>query len=129
MSPAQKDISRRHLLTGAAGENHAVRYLQSLGYRIIQRNYRTRIGEIDIIAREGEVLVFVEVKTRTGQNFGLPQSAVDARKQFKITRVALTYLSEKKEHEASCRFDIVAVQKRGKDFQIELIRNAFEMTL
>ncbi len=90
MSPAQKDISRRHLLTGVAGENHAAHYLQTLGYRIIQRNYRTRIGEIDIIAREGEFLVFVEVKTRTGQNFGLPQSAVDARKQFKITRPDLS---------------------------------------
>ena len=129
MSPAQKDISRRHLLTGAAGEDYAVRYLQTLGYRIVQRNYRTRIGEIDIIAREGDVLVFVEVKTRTGRNFGLPQSAVDARKQLKITRVAMTYLSKKRETTAFCRFDIVAVQKEGKDFKIELIRNAFEMTL
>lgn len=129
MFPAQKDISRRHLLTGAEGEALAVRYLQKLGFYIIQRNYRTRIGEIDVIAREGETLVFVEVKTRTGLNFGPPQAAVDYRKRSKITRVALVYLSAKKETSASCRFDVVAVQKQGNDFQFELIRNAFEMTL
>jgi len=129
MSSAQKDISRRHLLTGAAGEDVAVSYLQKAGYRILQRNYRTRIGEIDVIAREGDTLVFVEVKTRSGRGFGLPQAAVDYKKQSKITRVALTYLSQKKEMEMHCRFDIVAVWKQIAGFQVELIRNAFEMAL
>ena len=129
MSSAPKDISRRHLLTGAAGEAVAVRYLKKEGYQIIQRNYRTRLGEIDVIAREGETLVFVEVKTRSGQGVALPQFAVDAKKQSKITRVALMYLSQKNEMSASCRFDVVAVRKGVKGDQVELIRNAFEMAL
>ena len=126
---AQEDLSRRHLLTGTEGEEIAVRYLLQEGYQIIRRNYRTSLGEIDIIAQEGETLVFVEVKTRRGDAFGSPQSAVDLKKQSKITRVALIYIEQKKLTNTPCRFDVVAVKKYSTRVQIELIRNAFEMTI
>ena len=129
MSSAQENISRRHLLIGKQGEEIAVRFLSKQGYHIITRNYRTSLGEIDIIAQEGETLVFIEVKTRAGEGFGAPQAAVDRKKQEKITRVALVYLSQKKEAARPCRFDVVAIKSDFKGFRVELIRNAFEMAI
>ncbi len=129
MSSAPKDVSRRHLITGKKGETLALRYLKKEGFRIITQNYRNRIGEIDIIAQEGEVLVFIEVKTRSGDDFGAPQAAVDYRKQLKISQVALSYLSEKGLMSCCCRFDVVAIRTGMKAKQVELIRNAFEMTI
>ncbi|MFQ5597111.1 MAG: YraN family protein [Nitrospiria bacterium] len=96
------------------------------GYRIITRNYRTSLGEIDIIAQEGDTLAFIEVKTRLGTHFGPPQVAVDIRKQEKISRVALAYLKQYRIASRSCRFDVVAILKKHKDFQVDLIRNAFD---
>lgn len=129
MSFAPENVSRRHLITGKKGEAFATRFLKKEGYKIVVQNYRNPLGEIDIIALEGETLVFVEVKTRTGKGFGLPQAAVDLKKQSKITRVALSYLSNLKSEPALCRFDVVAVQKNVKGYQVELIRNAFEMAI
>ncbi len=129
MSSSQENISRSHLLTGSEGEEVAVRFLIKQGYKIITRNFRTRLGEVDIVAREEKTLVFVEVKTRTGKQFGSPLFAVDQRKQAKITRVALLYLSNKKLNACPCRFDVVAIQKHFGSYQVRLVRNAFEMAL
>ncbi len=129
MSFAPKNVSRRHLITGEKGEAIAARFLKKEGYKIVSQNYRTSLGEIDLIALEGEALVFIEVKTRTGYDFGLPQEAVDFKKQSKITRVALSYLSDLKSAPALCRFDVVAVKKNLKGYHVELIRNAFEMAI
>ena len=129
MSFTPKNISRRHLITGKKGEALAARFLKNEGYEIVSQNYRTPLGEIDIIALEGETLVFVEVKTRTGSDFGTPQAAVDFKKQSKITRVALSYLGNLKSDPGLCRFDVVAVQKNFKGYHVELIRNAFEMAI
>ena len=132
MQAAQKDLSRRNQLTGAKGEEIAAKFLLKKGYRILDRNYRTPLGEIDIIAREGETLVFVEVKTRSSAQFGPPQLAVNHRKQVKMTHVALTYLSHRKITHSPCRFDVVAIRNHwkgagnGREPEIELIRNAFE---
>lgn len=76
-------------LSGSEGESFAADYLIKNGYRILERNFRTPLGEIDIIARDGETLVFIEVKARSNARFGPPQLAVDHRKQVKISRVAL----------------------------------------
>lgn len=115
-------------MTGKEGEDIAVHYLSEQGYRILVRNYRTKVGEIDIIAREGNTLVFVEVKARSGARFGLPQDAVDLRKQTKLSRVAMGYLRHKNVLPCACRFDVVAVVAREGKFKVELIRNAFDMS-
>ncbi len=94
---------------GAAGERAAARYLQTLGYRIVARGHRQRLGEIDLIALDGDCLVFVEVKTwRTGDD-GDPSLAVDRRKQEKLSRAALVYLKRRRLLEQHCRFDVVSI--------------------
>jgi len=113
-------------VSGAEGEAFAADYLVKNGYRILERNYRTSLGEIDIIARDGETLVFIEVKARSNARFGPPQLSVDHRKQLKITRVALAYLSQKKGPPDLCRFDVLALRKAQGGFDVELIRNAFD---
>jgi len=114
-------------VTGREGEEIAVEYLIGKGYRILVRNYRTVLGEIDIIAREGNTLVFIEVKARSGEQFGAPQDAVDPKKQVKVSRVALAYLKHKKVVSCACRFDVVAVLKSTGKVKVTLIQNAFEL--
>lgn len=108
--------------TGHTGEEAAVRYLEQQGYIILERNFRLRIGEVDIIARHGEYLVFIEVKTRRTKNFGSPFEAVDIRKQQQIIKVASAYLQGR---ELPVRFDVVAVYLNGQDVRLELLKNAF----
>jgi len=115
-------------VTGKEGEDIAAHYLSERGYRVLVRNYRTKSGEIDIIAREGNTLVFIEVKARSGTRFGLPQDAVDLRKQARLSRVASGYLRHKAVIPCDCRFDVVAVMGRGEKMKVELIRNAFELS-
>ena len=112
--------------TGKTGEDLAVRYLENRGYAIVERNYRQRTGEIDIIARDGEYLVFVEVKARRGNRYGSPLDAVTLRKQRQISRVALGFMSRHRCLEVPVRFDVVAVYLCGQKAKIELIKNAFE---
>ena len=115
------------LTTGAQGEQIAACYLRNKRYEILHRNYRCRYGEIDIIARRKNVLVFVEVKTRRSQAFGLPQEAVSQKKQRAISAVALTYLQHNRLSEHAARFDVIAVHLNNNCPQIEHIENAFEL--
>ena len=115
-------------MTGAEGEAIAAAFLLKQGYRILERNYRTPLGEIDMIAKDGETLVFIEVKARSVVQFGAPQSAVDLRKQAKMSRVALAYLSRKKIDSSDCRFDVIGVLKGPGGPQVELFQNAFDVT-
>lgn len=94
---------------GQLGEEVAARFLESRGFEILERNLRSRLGEIDLIARDGPTLVFVEVKARRGQPSEPPQVAVDARKRSRLARLALDYLAREWLRELSCRFDVVAV--------------------
>ena len=113
-------------LLGKDGEDRAARFLAKRGYRILERNYSTRSGEIDLIALHEGVVVFVEVKTRTNAAYGAPELAVTSRKQRRMVKAALGYISYKKLHQVPCRFDVVAITSaREKD--VELIQNAFEM--
>lgn len=113
-------------LLGRTGEDAAAKSLEGRGYRILERNYQTRQGEIDLIAlHEGE-LVFVEVKTRSSDAYGAPELAVNRRKQERMVKAALGYLKYKKLHQMACRFDVVAISG-GADGAIEIIRNAFEI--
>ncbi len=116
------------LVFGKRSEEIAAQYLCSKGYRILERNYRTPRGELDLIAQDGDVLVFVEVKARRGVVFGEPQWAVDARKRQHLIKASLFYLSRKKIQDRCCRFDIVIVREDNHgQISIELIQNALEI--
>src|SRR5437879_13124712 len=92
---------------GRRGEEAAGNHLLSVGYRILERRYRTRAGEIDFIARDGDAIVFIEVKTRSSFLCGRPAEAVDARKRARIARAATLYLARLRAGEVACRFDVV----------------------
>ncbi len=113
-------------LLGKEGEDRAARFLMKQGYRIIERNYRTRSGEIDLIALHDGAVVFIEVKTRTSDAFGAPELAVNPRKQQRMVKAALGYIKYKKLHQVPCRFDVVAITTAAEK-EVEHIQNAFEM--
>lgn len=116
-----------HIRTGRQGENLAADFLVSHGYTILERNYRNRIGELDIVARDGDTIVFVEVKTRKTHRYGTGFDAVDLRKQKRLAAIALHYLQSHKLLDAPSRFDVVAITLHaGRERQIELLRDAIE---
>ena len=109
---------------GILGENEACKYLISKGYSIIDRNYKTKIGEIDIIAIKSKILVFIEVKTRTSVDYGYPYEAVNWKKQEKIYKSSLIYIKHKNMENYQIRYDIIEVFLREKP-KINHIENAF----
>jgi len=111
---------------GRKGEELAIRFLKKKGYRILERNYVCKLGEIDIVAREKDTLAFVEVKTRTSTLFGPPELSVTPFKQMQISKAALVYLKEKNLEEVKARFDVVSILLRPEGEEIELIRDAFD---
>ncbi len=115
------------LNVGKKGEELAADYLAKEGYRIVERNYRCVFGEIDIVAEEGNTLVFIEVKSRNSASYGEPKLAVGYRKQRKISTVALHYIEEKQKQGRSARFDVVSITLSSSGHAIELIKNAFEL--
>ncbi|MDH7481641.1 MAG: YraN family protein [Armatimonadota bacterium] len=111
---------------GRAGEERAIRHLESIGYKVVERNFRCSSGEIDAIAYDGSDLVFIEVKARRGTSFGYPSEAVDSLKQAKLIRSAEIYLADRNLGEVGARFDIVEVYfEKGKLVRIEVIKGAF----
>ena len=112
---------------GAQSENLAIWYLKKNGYKIIERNYRNQIGEIDIIAKEKKTIVFVEVKSRRSIRYGSPKWAVTAKKQRQISMVALYYLKTTGQTDAKARFDVVAITSNRDEPRIEIVKNAFEL--
>jgi putative endonuclease len=116
--------------TGNQGEEIAANFLIARGYRILERNFRCRGGEVDIIARTpgDKSLVFVEVKARRGLSYGVPQLAVTPFKQRQISKAALTWLSKNRLHDTSARFDVIAILLHtDATHSIEHIQNAFEL--
>lgn len=110
---------------GRAGEEAAAHYLAAQGYRILHRNLRFRSGEIDLVAEEKGVLIFVEVKTRSGATFGTAAEAVTPRKQEQLVRLASIYLSGAG-GERRCRFDVVTVEPAANgEWRCAVIRDAF----
>jgi len=112
---------------GEKSENLAAWYLRENGYKIIEQNYRNRIGEIDIIAQDKKTIVFVEVKSRRSIRYGSPKWAVTPQKQRKISMVALYYLKATKQINAKARFDVVAITSNRDVPQIEIVKNAFDL--
>jgi len=121
-------MSKERQALGEWGEEQAVSYLRRQGMKILHRNYRTPVGEIDIVARQQRQLVFIEVKTRRGTVFGTPQEAVGGRKQRQIIRTAQWYLQREKGGNLQPRFDVVAIlcQSDG-NARIQHLPNAFEL--
>ncbi len=104
---------------GLAGEKEARNYLESKGYEIIETNYRCPLGEIDIIAREQEIIVFIEVRTRTGLAFGGPEESINPKKAHQLIRLAQYYLKAISVNERPCRIDLVAVRLKKNDLSME----------
>jgi putative endonuclease len=120
-------LLNRKQKTGKKGESIAARLLRKKGYQILEQNYRTRLGEIDIIARDRNTLVFVEVKARSSNRFGHPKSAITPQKQRKISMVALHYLKITNQMRSKARFDVIAISSTHTSQKVELIRNAFDL--
>ncbi len=121
MQIAQKNFYKK--LLGRAGEVKATEFLKQKGYKIIKTNFKTYVGEIDVIARDNDTVVFVEVKTRTGTEYGTPAQAVTAKKQEKYYKVASEFLQKEKLDDCACRFDVVEIENG----QINHIIDAFSM--
>lgn len=114
-------------ILGQKGESLAVQFLQTKGYKIISKNFKTFLGEIDIIAQDGETIVFIEVKTRANDSFGYPFESVHDRKRRKLRDLALLYL-KRQGKEPPVRFDVLSIMYReGGTQEIEHIKDAFEV--
>ncbi len=120
-------MSRRNLELGKCGENLALDFLQRRGYRIIKTNYKSKLGEVDVIARQKDTICFIEVKTRASQTAGLPVESITRQKRHQITKAALCFLKENKLWDRPARFDVVSVLRESSGDKIELIQNAFEL--
>jgi putative endonuclease len=116
------------VVLGKSGENYACLELERLGYAILDRRYRTRVGEIDVVARDGEVLVFIEVKARRSGRFGPPAEAVGRQKRDKLMQMASAYIFAKRLGNARCRFDVVSVMfGTGERLpKVEIFKGAFD---
>ncbi|SHI81295.1 putative endonuclease [Malonomonas rubra DSM 5091] len=122
-------MTQQRLALGKWGEEHAVAFLLEQGCKILARNYRTPVGEIDIVASKRKELLFVEVKTRRGCSFGLPQEAVGARKQQQIIRTAQWYLQQEKTAKLQPRFDVIAILCQSDQIaEIQHFPNAFGLS-
>ena len=111
---------------GTSGEVLAEDHLRGLGYEIVERDVRTPLGQLDLVAKDGTTLVFVEVKTRAGHRFGLPQEAVDAKKIRKLRQLALYYL-KMRPHRGPLRFDVVGLTvSDGRLARVDHIKNAID---
>lgn len=123
MSPSAGGDPRRAL--GAMGEAAAERWLRRAGYTIVARGFRIRLGEIDIVARQGGLVVFVEVKTRRGEGFGRPSEAVTPAKQRRLAHVAQVFLGRSGWSDLPCRFDVVEVLPGDRGLAVRHIADAF----
>jgi putative endonuclease len=120
-------VSRHNILLGKSGEEAAVNLLKEKGYKIIARNYKSKLGEIDIVAKDRDTLCFIEVKTRQNDSFGIPLESVAFRKQRQISKAALLFLKEKNLFQKKARFDVVSIINTQEKPRIELIKNAFDL--
>ncbi len=115
-----------HLATGRRGENAALDHLLAMGWRIVARNWRCPVGEIDFVCAAGDTLVFVEVKTRTASPQADPARAVTSTKRARLIRAASAYLTATEQWNAPCRFDVVTITETPAGPRVEHIENAFE---
>jgi putative endonuclease len=120
-------MTMERLDLGKKGEDLALKKIKHLGYKFIARNFRCPLGEIDIIAKDEDCLVFLEIKTRKGSSTGYAKEAVDMRKRRQISKAALTYMKDNDCCDIKSRFDVVAISMNDDHEDIEIIKNAFEL--
>jgi len=120
-------MTQERITLGKLGEDLARERLKDLGYRILKTNYRCSLGEIDLVARDGDVLVFAEIKTRKNEFLAQVKEAVTKRKQIQISKVALAYMKSNNLWGSKARFDVVAIGLIDGKKEIEIIKNAFEL--
>ena len=119
-------MTRDRQALGLSGEDLACAELQRRGYAIVERRYRTPFGELDIVARDGETWVFVEVKTRASTDFGDGAEAVTERKQRRVAQMAVDFVSRWRLHDQPCRFDVVIVTVGDGAPRVDVYENAFD---
>jgi putative endonuclease len=112
-------------MVGDAGEDAVAAWYEAAGYSIVARNWRVREGELDVIARRGDVLVFCEAKTRRGDAFGIPAEAVTSRKQARIRGLAAQWLAAHRVRADVLRFDVASVRPDGRGWVVDVIEAAF----
>jgi putative endonuclease len=110
---------------GRVGEEDAIRWLTGQGYEVLERNVMSHAGELDVVARDGDTLVFLEIKARASGRYGPAIAAVDARKQRRISRAAALYVATKGLHRSPCRFDVLGLDWQDDGWRYTLIRDAF----
>ena len=120
-------MSKQNIYLGKSGEDSALNFLKENGYKILIKNYKTKLGEVDIIAYDKDTLCFIEVKTRDSLRFGSPQEAVSHFKQRQISKVALQFLKSNNLLNKKARFDVVSVIYAEDKPAFDLIKNAFEL--
>lgn len=120
-------MCKDNLWLGKSGEDEAVTFLKENGYKILARNYKSKLGEVDIIAKDRDSICFIEVKARRSDRFGLPQEAVQLSKQRQISKAALNFLKTGNLLDKKARFDVVSVLYSNGEPKLELIKGAFEL--
>ena len=120
-------MTQERLALGRFGEDLAFKKIKRLGYKKIIRNYRCSVGEVDLVANDGDTLVFIEIKTRKGKSTGYAKEAVNARKKKQLSKVALFYMKSNDCLEAKARFDVIAINIKDGKPQIEVVKNAFDL--
>ena len=120
-------MTQERLDLGRRGEALALQKIKSFGYQCLASNYRCPLGEVDLIARDGETIVFIEIKTRKGSSLGYAKEAVHAKKKRQLSKVALAYLKNNGLLGSKARFDVIAVQVKEQGAEIEWVKNAFDL--
>ena len=120
-------MTKERLDLGILGEQLALKEIERLGYKCIARNYRCPLGEVDLIAKDGDCLVFIEIKTRSRKSIGYAKEAITGRKKRQLSKVALAYMKSNNCCDVKSRFDVVAINLKDDHEEIEVIQNAFEL--
>jgi putative endonuclease len=121
-------VAARHLELGADGERAAERHLKGLGYKVLDKNWRCQWGELDLVCARGDLIVFVEVKTRTGDGLTTPADGLTSDKRKRVASAARAYLSAKHFWQRPCRFDLILVVREDNRMEVEHVPNAFDAT-
>ncbi|MEW6456899.1 MAG: YraN family protein [Acidobacteriota bacterium] len=120
-----KNHNNRNKKLGEKGEKIAEKFLEKKNYKILSRRFKAMRGEIDLIAMDKNILVFIEVKTRIDENFGLPEESVTIHKQNQIRKIAECYLKKYHMENSECRFDVIGIIQKNRKHYINHIKNAF----
>jgi putative endonuclease len=120
-------MTQARLKTGRQGEELAAQHLQKKGYVILERNFRCPFGEMDIVARDGDILVFAEVRSRRSEGFGEPLESIRLIKQKKLSRIALCYIQKFHLEGRKARFDVLGVKIRPAGHEVEMVSDAFDL--